>query len=118
MGGRRPRSVPVLARWEQTIRTMAVDAGEGYVFLPERSGVTHRQIPNFIARCPKGDAPALNMVRLRVTWIVGHIAPPTDLLALAGAAGVEVSQLVKYARYLNTSTEDEARRRLRRAPGP
>jgi len=75
---------------------------------------THK-IPNFIARCPKGDAPPLNMVRLRVTWIVTHIDAGTNLLVIAAAAGVEPSQVVKYARYATPPSDEEARRMLREA---
>jgi integrase len=113
--GSRPRLVPVLYRWEKTVAALAAEAGRGSVFLPERAGITHRQIPNFIARCPKGDAPALNMVRLRVTWIVGHLNDGAHVLVVATAAGIHVSQIVKYARYVTLPAFGEARRMLRGA---
>jgi len=116
--GTRSRDVPVLRRWEHKVAVLAAEAGDGAIFLPERTGITRRQIPNFIARCPKGDAPALNMVRLRVTWIVGHLAAGTQIKALELASGVDASQLVKYARYVGAPDAERARQMLHDAEGP
>ena len=97
--GERAREVPVMSAWAGEVAGMAERAGRGPIFLPERSTISRRQIPNFIARCPKGDAAALNVNRLRNTWIVGHLSAGTHLLALAQAAGVDAPQVVKLARY-------------------
>lgn len=112
-----PRVVPVLRRWEDLVFEKAQLAGDGPIFIPERRGITRRQIPNFIARCPKGDAPPLNMVRLRVSWIVNHLNAGANLLAIAKAAGVEPAQIVRYARYATPLAAEEARRQLRWAGG-
>ena len=116
--GDRARDVPVLRRWENTVATLASNAGDGLIFLPDRTGITRRQIPNFIARCPKGDAPALNMVCLRVTWITGHMRADEHFRALVAASGVEASQIVKYAPYVDAPDPDRARRIFRDAEAP
>ncbi|HTZ07680.1 MAG TPA: hypothetical protein VMB72_01330, partial [Acidimicrobiales bacterium] len=118
VGGERARAVPVLRSWERRVATYAREAGDGLVFLPERHSITHRQVPNFVARTPKGDAPQLNMVRLRITWIVGHMSAGTPMKALEAASGVEASQLVKYSRHLAVPDPDEVRRLLRDPGGP
>ena len=113
--GARTRDVPVLSGWAYEVAELARVAGDGPIFLPERSVITRRQIPNFIARCPKGDAPALNVNRLRNTWIVTHLSAGTHLLALAQAAGVDATQVVKLARYATGPGAEDARRMLRGA---
>jgi len=107
----------VLSAWAEAVDRLARKAGDKPIFLPERAVITRRQIPNFIARCPKGDAPPLNVNRLRNTWIVGHLSAGTHLLALAEAAGVDSSQVVKLARHATGPDVEDARRMLRRAPG-
>jgi integrase len=111
--GARGREVPVLDDWAEEVAGLAQSAGEGPIFLPERAVITRRQIPNFIARCPKGDAPGLNVNRLRNTWIVTHLSAGTHLLALAEAAGVEPSQVVKLSHYASAPNAESARRMLR-----
>jgi site-specific recombinase XerC len=113
--GNKARDVPVLKRFEDTIASLAAEAGSGPIFLPERKAIAKRQIPNFIARCPKGDGPRLNMNRLRSTWIVHHLSAGTQLGALAVAAGVDASQLVKYQRYARALDPVARRRQLREA---
>jgi hypothetical protein len=115
--GPKARAVPALRHLEDQIASLAEDANERPIFLPERRGINNRQIPNFIARCPTGDAPRLNMNRLRATWIVHHLSAGTQLGALADAAGIEASQLVRYHRYAEHVDPGLARRQLRQA-GP
>jgi hypothetical protein len=113
--GDKPRDVPVLLRWEDPVAALAAEAGAGPIFLPERRGITRRQVPNFIARCPTGDAPRLHMNRLRNTWIVHHLSAGTHLGVVAEAAGVDASQLIKYQRFATIPQPSEARRLLREA---
>ena len=54
----RIRDVPVLRAYENEVTHLAKEAGTGPIFLPERAGINRRQVPNFIARCPKGRARA------------------------------------------------------------
>jgi hypothetical protein len=116
--GPKARRVPVLERFEHQVESLASEAGSGPIFLPERRGITKRQIPNFIARCPRGDGPRLNMNRLRATWIVHHLSAGTQLGALADAAGVDPSQLVRYQPYALALDPAERRRQLREAAEP
>jgi integrase len=116
--GDRAREVPVLRSWERRVVTFAREAGDGLLFLPDRRSITPRQVPNFVARTPKGDAPPLNMVKLRVSWIVIHMNAGTSIKALEAASGVDASQLVKYSRYLEVHDADEVRRLLRDPGGP
>ena len=92
--------------------------GAGPVFTPQRSGAAtgKSQVSNFIYTCPKGDAPHLNPIRLRNTWIVGHISAGTHFVTLTEAAGVEVAQIAKLAIYATPPEPGEARRMLREAP--
>ena len=116
--GERAREVPVLSTWADQVAALATKAGQRPIFLPERTVITRRQVPNFIARCPKGEAPSLNAIRLRNTWIVGHLSAGTHLLALAQAAGVDATQVVKLARYATEPDADVARQMLRRVGSP
>jgi hypothetical protein len=113
--GQKARDVPALRRFERQIESLAEEARSGPIFLPERRGITNRQIPNFIARCPQGDGPRLNMNRLRATWIVHHLSAGTQLGALAEASGIDASQLVRYQRYAQVLDRDVRRRQLREA---
>ena len=112
------RYVPVLRRFEHQVTSLTKGAGSGPIFLPERRGITRRQIPNFIARCPQGDGPRLNMNRLRATWIIHHLSAGTQLGALAEAAGVDASQLVRYQPHAEALDPAERRRQLRGAAQP
>ena len=118
VSGDRARSVPVLRSWERRIAGFAQEAGERRIFLPERARITHRQVPNFVARTPRGDAPPLNMIRLRVTWILTHLAAGTPIKVLEAASGVAANQLVRYARFLESPDPELSRRLLREAEGP
>ena len=109
------RDVPVLRRWEDEVADIADRAGPGLVFLPNLASDSIRKVPNFIARVPKGDAPPLNMIRLRVTWMVHHLSAGTDIAVLSRAAGVAPHQLVKYLDFVPETGDAEARCQLREA---
>jgi integrase len=112
----RPRVVPVLRRHAVAVIQRARFVGERPMLFEERTRITRHQLPNFIERCPAGDAPHMNTVRLRATWIVGRLAARVDLNALAAAAGVQPGALVKYLRFVPSPTQAEARRQLLRDP--
>lgn len=97
-----PRSVPVLRTWEDKVGAFAQEAGDRYVFRPERTQVLRHQTSNFIARCAKvnGEPPAFSLQRLRTTWIVGQLAAGTPPNALARLAGTQSVQLAKYFDFL------------------
>jgi len=105
------REVPVLRRWEEEVAAIGARAGSKPVFLPHIK-VTKRKVANFVSRCPRGDAPSLNMVRLRVTWLVHHISAGTNVVVLTKASGRAINQVVKYAGFAAVPDADEARRQL------
>jgi hypothetical protein len=115
--GDRARVVPVLDAWADQVASLATVAGPAPIFLSERTDISRRQVPNFIAKCPKGDAPTLSVSRLRNTWIIGHLSAGTHLRVLAQAAGVDASQIVKFAPYAGSPTAEAANKMLR-DPGP
>jgi len=111
------RDVPVLRRWEDEVAAIGARAGSGIVFLPHVD-ITKRKVPNFVSRCPKDDAPTLNMIRLRVTWLVHHISAGTNIVVLTQASGRSVNQVAKYALFAAVPDADEARRQLAEATVP
>jgi len=112
--GSRARQVPVVERWADAIHARAVEVGERPFLFPERTRISRHQLPNFLERCPTGDAPQLNTLRLRNSWIVAHLSADTNVLALAEAAGVSPTQIVKYLPYAERLDRAEACRQLRR----
>jgi integrase len=111
--GDRARAVPVLDAWADQVASLARAAGPEPIFLSDRNEISRRQVPNFIAKCPKGDAPTLNVSRLRNTWIIRHLSAGTHLRVLAQAAGVDASQIVKFAPYATFPTAAAAHKMLR-----
>ena len=111
----RKRDVPVLRRFADEVAGSGARAGAGLVFAPESSAVNNHKVANFVARCPKGDAPDLNVVRMRVTWLVHHLAARTDIVALTRASGIRATQLAKYASFVSDPDPAEARRQLTEA---
>ena len=110
--GERERCVPVLREFEAEVAVLA-RLGDAPVFLPERTSISLKQVPNFIARCPEGSVRRPNVNRLRNTWVVRHLSGGTHLSALARAAGVRADQLVRYQRFAIGPDPIEARRQLR-----
>ncbi len=113
--GEKPRSVPALRDYEDAIAGIGRVAGSQQVFLPGRRTLSHRSIPNYLAKCAKDGGVRPNMNRLRTTWVVTHLSSGTQLGALAEAAGVDVNQLVRYQQYATALPQDEGRRQLREA---
>jgi len=110
--GERSRSVPILHEFEAEVAALARSGGAP-VFLPERTTVGLKQVPNFIARCPKGSVHRPNVNRLRNTWVVRHLSAGTHLSVLAEAAGVRADQIVRYQKFATGPDPAEARRQLR-----
>lgn len=111
--GDQARSAPVLERWETAIADLGAQAGSRPMLMPERTRITRHQLKNFQARCPLGDAPALDTGRLRSTWICTHLAAATDIRALEAASGVKASQIVKFLDHVPTLDSLVVRRQLR-----
>ena len=111
--GERDRVVPVLREYENEVEGLARRAGAGPVFLPGRTGIDRKQVPNFIARCPGGSLGRPNANRLRNTWIVRHLSAGTHLSVLAEAAGVRADQLVRYQAFATAPSSEVGRQQLR-----
>jgi integrase len=89
--GRRPRVVPVLARYQTLLLASASLAGEGYLIGrvdPNRHNVT---TPLISSLSGGSDLPRLSTARLRSTWLAG-CANALGLKAFMEAAGVVCSQ--------------------------
>jgi hypothetical protein len=111
--GDQARIVPVLATWERAVAELGATAGDGPVVMPERTKITRHQLKNFQARCPSGDAPALDTGRLRATWLCDQLAAGADIRALVAASGVKASQVVKYLEHVPDLDLANVRRLLR-----
>jgi hypothetical protein len=112
VGGKLARSVPVLATWADEVAELADDSGPRPFYMPDRTRITRRDILGFIERCSSEGVPKFNVQRLRITWVVGHLASGIPLSALVPASGVGVAQLGKYLRFVAPVSEGEYRRRL------
>lgn len=118
-GGRRPRTVPVLVEWEALLAG-AVDGRDdtdGFAFRPGRTTTHKNAVSNFVAKTT-GVGVRPSSQRLRVTWIVRHLAAGTPVAALIGAAGVEsLEALTRYVRFVPALDAATVRRRLREGRG-
>jgi integrase len=89
--GRRPRAVPVLARYHQPLLAAAEFAGPHLVTGgtdPQRNNITN---PLVTALAGGGGLPRLDTSRLRATWLA-EVAQLTGLPAFLHAAGITCSQ--------------------------
>jgi hypothetical protein len=91
VGGRRARSVPVLARFHEPLKQAAGFAGDGYLIGgrdPDRRNLTDALTP---ALCADAGLPRLQPGRLRATWLVA-CARTIGLGVFMQAAGLTCSQ--------------------------
>jgi hypothetical protein len=91
VGGRRPRVVPVLARYHQVLGASAAFAGARYVVGgtdPNRHNVT---TPLIASLSGGADLERPDTSRLRATWLVA-VAQAIGLKAFLDAAGISCSQ--------------------------
>jgi hypothetical protein len=115
-GGKNPRIVPVLRRWEDDIAAMAEEVKDRPFFMPHRTNVVRHQIPNFVERCMRtSPGTHLSVQRLRITWLVRQLAAGTPINALAQFAGVLPAQLCKYYVFVPPVEPAEGRRLIRDA---
>jgi len=118
VGRHKRRSVTMLAYWEKPILD-AVDAlGPGQLlFAPNRTSTGKNFIVQFVKRCAPS-ATAVQMTRLRATWICRHLESGTPIDVLGPAAGLKPSGLDPYLAHLcERSTADQvAWLRFRQAP--
>jgi integrase len=110
--GARPRTVPVLARYQSRLLAAARFAGTGLICGGTDPGRRNLTNPLIIALDGGGGLPRLDTSRLRATWL----AEAADLLGLATfmrAAGISCSQrLGDLVAGLEPATEAEAVRLL------
>jgi len=91
VGGRRPRSVPVLAHYHDRLIASAGFAAEGWMIGgadPERHNVT---TPLISSLAGGADLDRLDTARLRATWLA-VVAGQLGLKAFLAAAGISCSQ--------------------------
>lgn len=115
--GDRPRTVPVLREWEESlIERCANLAPERYAFRENHSAFYPNLVTNFVDRSRVvGVRPQSQ--RLRSTWIVRHLAAATPVALLLRTAGVEsLEALTRYLRFVPESEVLEDRARLRDPP--
>lgn len=101
--GERPRLVPILTEWEGIIAEVARAAmnKDQFLFKPRREAAGAKNlIPNFIAETT-GRTFSITVQRLRVTWLVAHLAAGTPITALHKASGVQSPEaLARYAEFV------------------
>jgi len=91
ISGRRPRSVPVLARYHDRLAAAAASAGEGFVI--GGTSQTRRNVTTPLTASLAGgaDLARIEVARLRSTWLC-EVAGAIGLKAFMGAAGITCSQ--------------------------
>jgi hypothetical protein len=115
--GEKPRTVPVHRLWAGDVLELSCESGAHPFFRPERTRITRNDLLTFIDRCTEKDQDAKFCIqRLRVTWMVGHLAAGVPVGVVAQAAGVAASHLVKYSRFVPLPGESDARRLLAGMP--
>ncbi|WP_298381444.1 hypothetical protein [Ferrimicrobium sp.] len=96
--GRHPRSVPVLAEWEEPIKTAVSSIPKGKPLFGEgRTSYNNNGVSNFLSRAT-GAGLKPSLARLRITWIVHHLTLGTPVVLLMQAAGI--ATLEAFDRYL------------------
>jgi integrase len=91
VGGRRPRAVPVLARFHEPLSAAAAFAGTGYLIGGRDPGRRNLTDVLSAALCADAGLPRLEPGRLRATWLV-TCAQQIGLKAFMDAAGITCSQ--------------------------
>ena len=91
VGGRRPRAVPVLSRYQGRLVRSATFAGPGYL-VGGTEASRHNVASALVASLAGGtDLPRLDQARLRATWL-SELARALGLQAFMAATGVDCSQ--------------------------
>ncbi len=89
--GRRPRVVPVLARYCERLRHAADSAGERLLIGGTSTSRRNVTSPLSASLSGGGDLPRLDVSRLRATWLC-EVAERIGLRAFMDAAGIVCSQ--------------------------
>ena len=114
--GDRPRVVPVLSEWEETVAAIAQAAWRPdlYLFRPTRQSITPNAVYNFIHR--SNNKPfQISVQRLRATWLVTHLSSDTPVRALLAASGITyLKGLDRYLPFVPEADVAASRAALRR----
>jgi hypothetical protein len=102
-----PRSVPVLAAWEDEILELAATAG-GEFLVGGRSVSKNRAGALAASVVVANGHPRFSASRLRSTWLVTHLVMGTRLPELAGAAGLQGITVVSDLLPFVPALDDEA----------
>lgn len=110
--GRRPRVVPVLARYHERIVAAAAFAGTRLVIGGTSTSRRNVTTPLTASLCGGADLPRLTVARLRATWLV-EVAERIGLRSFMDAAGITCSQrLGDLVAHLAVADEASAARTL------
>jgi hypothetical protein len=116
--GPHERVVPVLHRWEDRFAEFVdyVGGPDRYLFRPNVRRTGQLVSGSFVAYSTR-TAVQPTLQRMRVTWIVHHLASQTPLPGLMLAAGItSLESMRRYMRYLPNPAAEEFRRHLRKVP--
>lgn len=116
VAGERPRVVPVLAEWEETIAAIAQAAWRPdlYLFRPTRQNITPNSVYNFVHRSNSKPF-QISVQRLRATWLVTHLSSDTPVRALLAASGITTLKgLDRYLPFVPEADVAASRAALRR----
>ncbi len=116
VGGRRPRRIVCLSRYEDRLSQLAAAAGEGLLIggsVLGRHNVTSVTLGRLLL---DKSVPPLVVGRLRSTWLVSHLVANTPLPLIMRAAGLKtVRPLEDLLEFAPGYPDAEAARLLRRA---
>ena len=121
VGGKAPRRVTVLRRYESLLLDLACQAGDDWLVAPGL--LPDREDPlrwHWEQAAQDSRTPDLTLRRARITWQCTHLALGTRLDILANAAGLASGQILGQQRLTQITQEppDQARRHLREATHP
>jgi len=118
--GERPRAVPMLQAWEDTVAALARATlrPDLFLFAPRRATDGGRNlVSNFVAKTARLPFP-IQVPRMRATWIVTHLTHGTPLQPLAKACGFdEPRALAPYLAHVPAPASGDLRQMLRQLRG-
>lgn len=118
--GRRARFVPVLASWESALVDYASIGHlnpKQFVFRPRRTSSHSNTIGNFVDKVVDGRVHPTAQ-RMRVTWMVTHLAAGTPVKPLIVAAGLDsLEALTRYLQFVPDADITQIRREFRAVTG-
>ena len=121
VGGKAPRHVIVLRRYETLLLDLARHAGDDWLVAPGLDPDRENPVRwHWEQATPDSRTPDLTLRRARITWQCTHLALGTRLDVLAEAAGLASGQILGQQRLAQITPEpdDAARRHLRDATHP